>query len=207
MISGYTFFKVYYALSLHFTSKYDAIKYCGKTPNSTFEKYEIRRDKAIFEKYGKRVKDSNEAGTFSVANFMHQENTWLYGDVENAVSIYKEWNKKHESLTHFLTSDFKFLNQLLQEKQIHYDNLFQKTPKGNKAPILQLYLANRILPDTICAFDLLRDGFLIGLEKDYDDDPLVKKSVFKLKKFKPFCKIKHDLVKKIHDISFIPWEN
>ena len=189
MISGYSFFKVHHALKLHFTTKYDAIKYRGKSAGSTIEKFDSRNDKHVFDKWGKRVKDVIDAGTLVTANIMGNNEDYVYSDVESGVKLYKTWQDNINNLTENISDDFNIVGKILSDKKVTaYDNIVQKTPNGNKPPLLQLYLADRIIPDTIIVLDSIHTKFVDEWMGLYVNDPLISTKLFKLSKYRPFVK-------------------
>lgn len=206
MITGYTFFRIHQALKLHFTSKYDVVKYKGKSPNTTYEKFESRSDKHTYEKWAKLTTTDLDAGALVMSNMLLNDTNYIYNDADLAIKIYKKWKKEHDAVTYYIEEDFKKLNQILRDQQVFYDNLFQKTPKGSIAPILQMYLAAKVLPDTICYLSDSNNDFISKWVKEYEDDPMISKIVFKLQKYVPLCKINKVKLAASHSDIFLPWE-
>lgn len=186
MITGFSFYKAYLAVKLHFTTSYNAIKYCGKTKAKESDFY-VRNDHAIFEKWASKVKNQNEAIELSVANFM-VSNEWVHGTTEDGISIYTKWKSTQAALTHFIELDYNVIASFIEKHNIQYANFIQKTPKGNKAPLLQLYLTGKILPDTMVSLDSIHHPFISSWLQEYSSDPLVSREVFKLDKYRPFIK-------------------
>lgn len=186
MISGFDFYRAYLAIKLHFTTKYDVIKYCGKTKASA-DDFAVRNDRLMFEKWGKRSSKASDAIETSVANFIIGEKDWVYGDVENGIMIYTKWKGIKSSLTYNITQDYNHLKSFLGSKVKHYDDFLSQTANGNKAPLLQIYLSGRLVPDTIVSLDRIQP-FLADWTIRYSDDPLVTNELFKLVKYRTFSK-------------------
>ena len=203
MISGLTFYKSYLAIKLHFTTKYDVVKYQGKL--STHNKYDEKNDKSIFESWGRKVKDQHQAIEVSISNFLYNDSDWIHEDFETAFSIYTKWLSINNSIVFKIAEDLKFLQSLIGDKVTNYDNLFQKTPKGNKAPLLQLFLTRRILPDTIVYFDRyhFNDTLVSTWLKDYPNDPLISRELFKVYKYRNLVSINNDKLLPVFNNLFL----
>lgn len=186
MISGLRFYQTYLATKLHFTSSYDAFKFCGKVPNIE-AKFEKLKGNPLFERWRTKVKDTQHAAQVSLANQLIVGSNWVFDmTIEDSLSIYSEWNKTHDAIGYHTTEDFKFIRSLFEKGKLKtYDDLIQKTKNGH-APLLQLYVANRVLPDTVVAFNLFRPAFLDRWLEEYKIDPAISSKVFALTKYSPY---------------------
>lgn len=197
MISGFKFFRTYFPIKLHFTEEaYDAIKYCGKVPNIQ-SMYENKKDKSIFEQWGRRVKNSDEAGELCLSNQLSNVPDWIYESNQNAISIYTKWKAEHEALTYSISRDLSKLKSIIIEKKVGYNDLIQKTPKGNRPPLLQLYLSDGVLPDTVIVLDRIGNPFINEWMNIYKPDPLLNKKIFDLNKYKPFSRTNTEKIEKL----------
>lgn len=186
MVSGFDFFRTQLAIKMHFTSDYDIFKYCGRVHGvkDTFEK---KSNKSLFEKWGKMVKSDEDTINLCVANQLVAGNNWVYDPIQDGIEVFREWKASHEALTRNVSLDLSKLKTLIDQKKVkHNDNFFQKTEKGNFPPLLQLYMAHRILPDTVVAIDMYHKQFLDEWEIEFAGDPTALNRVKQLKKFKPF---------------------
>lgn len=191
-MTGYEFFKIYAPLKLHFTQdSYDGFKYNWKTRSITSDAFTKRKDRYLFEKWGKHCDNQMEAGNLIVSNFAYTNDAWLYEDIEEAKTIYIKWKATKESITKTFEDD---LREVSSHNLKTWKAYVSKTPKGNVAPLLQLYLAKRIHPESIVILDYLCS--IIGKwENEYELDPLVKNEIVKLKKYAPFVKFDKSRVK------------
>ena len=200
MVSGYDFFKVQLSIKLHFTTNYDVVKYLGKT-KYTYEDYQAKPDKFVFERFGKKCKTVKDVIGLSVANTMFGEKDWVFNDIASALSRYNKWIGTTSALTYNITQDFKFISGLIDTKLKSYDKLLETTKSGNKPPLLQLYLSKRILPDTLVYMDSHED-FLSPWRQEYSNDPMVDQVLFRVQKYKAFIKPKDsELLTQLNDLK------
>jgi hypothetical protein len=106
--------------------------------------------------------------------------------MQDAIDVYNEWRKTKESLTEVFKNDCIGLAENFKELATWSDFL-KRTPRGNNAPLLQLYQHRRIHPESLIALDSI-DPFIDRWELEYAVDPLISSQLFKLKKYKPFVK-------------------
>lgn len=74
-MDGYQVYKICTAVKMHFTSDYDYFRYNGKVKVS-FDSYNRRNDRYIFEKIAKRVKTVEEL-EIRLSAFFHEGNSWV----------------------------------------------------------------------------------------------------------------------------------
>lgn len=183
MLSGYGFYRIYQSLHLHFTSTYDVFKYGGKSKTINTNLYNKRRDKTIFERLAPKFQSEKRAGQFVLANFVYNSNDWLYQPYQQADEIYIKWKSIRDSLLTHIKNDLNVLSQVVKEQETC--NIFDKTPKGNKPPLLQLFLARRISKECLVCLDDVY-SFTDNWSDWYEIDPLISDQLFVLKKYKPF---------------------
>jgi hypothetical protein len=189
-LDAFTFFSLHQALKLHFTSNYDVIRYCGKVTNINENSFYARTDCRQFEYVAKKCDNKKIGGELCLANFMKRDD-WIHKDVETIFSTYNDRKEKRKDLTKNIQDDIAFLNSIVEEKKVReFHDLFQKTKTGNKPPAMQLYFVGKLLPDTILSIDDHNAGRILESWVEFGGlDPLIKKNMFKLNKFKPFAKI------------------
>lgn len=152
MITGYEAFSLYNALKLHFTTDtYDFFKYNGKSKVSV-EAFENRKDKWHFYKLSRRLSNKDDLVDFLVANFVHDENTWV-GNLldEQSDTIYRQRQRVIQSISYTFQSDCERLfdgvanpNTILQSDNGDYPVLLTKTLQKD-VQIETLCILNRIL--------------------------------------------------------------
>ncbi len=191
-MTGYEFFKIYSPLKLHFTQdSYDGFKYKWRTKTMSPDIFAGRKDRYLFEKWGKQFKDPIAAGHLVISNFIYNNETWLYDDIQEAQDVLLQWKSVRESITKTFEDD---LSELTKHNLNGWESYINRTPKGNIAPMLQLYLAKRFHPESVVIFDSLCST-INRWDDDYKVDPLIKSEIVKIKKYVPFVKYNRDKVK------------
>lgn len=105
---GFDAYEMYHGLKLHFTSKYDYVKYGGKTKVSK-DQFMLRKDKYTFYKLSRKYKREELFG-FYVSNFLKNPKVWV-GELlmEDADSEYKLWLRVQQSLSYIFDQNLQFL--------------------------------------------------------------------------------------------------
>jgi hypothetical protein len=194
-MTGYEAYCQYLALKNHFTlDSYDYIKYNGRTSakESTFLK---RRDKFFFTKLGKKFNNDRDGlKYFLVANFLVDEKVWVGSLLdEKHFETYSKWQKKIQSLSYVIKSDFQTILNHMDENNLSFDQLFEV--RENEHPILlQLYLQNDIEIETMIAIDRVFN-FFKRWDKQVDDDILYPDVRKRIKKYQGFVNIDVSKVK------------
>ena len=194
-MTGYEAYCQYLALKNHFTlDSYDYIKYNGRTSakESTFLK---RKDKFFFTKLGKKFYNDKEGlKNFLVANFLVDEKLWVGSLLdEKHFETYSKWQKKIQSLSYVIKSDFQFILNHMDHYNFTFDELFEV--HENEHPILlQLYLQNDIQIETLIAMDRVFN-FFKRWDKKVDDDILYPDIRKRIKKYQGFVNIDVSKVK------------
>ncbi|CAB4162737.1 59 protein [uncultured Caudovirales phage] len=176
----------YMALKNHFCrDSYDYFKYNGKS-RLKLDSFEKRKDKLFFQKLAKHPDLHN----FLVANFSVNSKAWIrelaYSD--DAEKIYKDWNRRQQSLSYCIKQDLSKLNEKFDDNFICAEN---------KHPILlQKYLGQEICLETLCI--LLK---LTGAKKYWDKkmeyDLIWCEIKIQVEKYTPFIKYEEEKLKKI----------
>ena len=118
MISGRRFYQIYLATKLHFTSSYDIIKFKGKVPNIE-KRYDQIKGNPLFERWANRVKDTTHASQVALANQLIIGQNWVFDmTVDDAISIYSEWTKTHDSIKYHTQEDFTLIRSLFEKGKL-----------------------------------------------------------------------------------------
>jgi hypothetical protein len=189
-MTGYKFFTIYQALKLHFMSTYDCIKHSGKSKAINIKSYEKRIDTTRFDFWGGQFFSDKKAGQYCLANFVYNDHGWLYQSKTQSEEVFTYWKSRQDSQLHWIKNDINVLSETT--KGIAFKDCIVKTNKGNKPPLLQLYLAGHVSKEFIIAADEFAEPFINSWSKDYENDPLVSDQMFILKKYKPFIVSKFD---------------
>ena len=182
MLSPFDTYKEYLAYKNHFTKeKYDYQRYGGKS-RAKIDSFYKRKDRYFFEKMSRKYKDP-EIKNFFLANFVNTDNPqglWIGNIMRSGETVYKEWQKRHESLFY----KFKQKSDELLD-QYTYDEFFDAS--NGHPPILKEHLAGNVSAEEMCVYEKL-----FGYCKDYDkqlDDPIWKVVGLKIRKYLPFLNI------------------
>lgn len=195
-MTGFEAYREYLAIKNHFAlDSYDYIKYNGRVSASEAS-FMKRKDRFFFTKLGKRFSQQEDLKYFLVSNFVHNEKIWV-GNLldEKHLDVFKKWQKKQQSLTYFVKSDFSTLLSYMDNHNISFDELF--AVKDNEMPLLlQLQQEGAIELETLIAMDRVL-SFFKRWDKNVDDDifyPIVRK---RIKKYEGFVSIDADKIKSL----------
>lgn len=176
----------YIAVKNHFSrDSYDYFKYQGKT-RSKFDTFDKRKDKIFFQKLAKHPDLHN----FLIANFAANPKTWVkelaYSD--DAEKVYKDWNRRQQSLSYCLKQDLSKLNEKFDENFICNDN---------QHPILlQKFLGKEICLETFCMLLHLSNAKKYW-DKKMEYDLIWQEIKLQVEKYTPFIKFEEEKIKKI----------
>ena len=197
------YFRLYYAIRLHFTTNYDFFKYRGKTRK--FGNLDSKRGKNFIFRLEKKYGD--EFANFLVCMFasIKKEDVRLECLLtsENE-KIYDKWKTRMQSLPYHFEQDLLFLRDL----DIPFNDLFKCSVirngvKSKSHPlILKHYIKNDINLETLIIIDITL-GYFNHWDSVMGDDFLWKELHFKIKKYKPFLSISRDRYKEILKKVFV----
>lgn len=184
-MNGFEAYKEYLAVKNHFSlDSYDYIKYNGRISASEAS-FLKRKDKFFFTKLGRRFDRQDELRDFLVSNFLHNEKIWV-GNLldEKHLEVYKSWQKKQQSLSYVLRSDFSTILSFMDNHDVTFDTLFDM--RDNELPLLlQLQQEDTIQVETLIVMDKVL-GFFRRWDKKVEDDifyPIVRKRIKKYEGF------------------------
>ena len=176
---GFEAFAMYHALKLHFSGKYDYVKYNGKT-NVSKDQFMLRKDKFTYYKLSRRYKKEELFG-FYVANFLIDTNKWV-GELlqEDANSNYKAWIKIQQSISYIFEQD---LNHMFDLVEMPEEML--KVVAGQYPLLYNEHLKGKIKLETIVILnDIL--NFLPMWRKKISDDIVFPNFATKCEKYIAF---------------------
>lgn len=160
---GFEAYAMYNALKLHFSGKYDYVKYNGKTPVSK-DQFMLRKDKFQFYKVSRKYKREELFG-FLVANLLIKPKLWA-GDLTNdeADTNYKNWLKIQQSLMYTFEQDLNHLFDLVDSP----DDIL-KVVDGQYPLLYNEYLQGRIQRETVIMLNDQMNFIPMWLSKVEDD--------------------------------------
>lgn len=191
-MSPFDVYRTYIALKAHFTSpSYDIFKYRGKS-SATRESFDSRRDRSFFYV----LSNHPDPTGFLLSNFLASETFWI-GDCtfnEEAVSVYREWKKRTQSLRHYFTMDLKRLPGSFSET-------FDITPENAHPLFVRAYFQGKISLETLV--------YLLDLSRREDEyqesltDLPFQKLHFLVKKYRPFLPTQvHSKIREAFDFKY-----
>lgn len=176
---GYEAFTLYHGLKLHFSGKYDFIKYNGKT-NVNKDQFMLRKDKYSFYKLSRKYKREELFG-FYISNLLINTNIWV-GDLmqDDADQEYKRWLKTQQSLSYIFEQN---LNHLFDLVEVPEDML--KVVDGQYPLLYNEYLQGKVNLETIIILNDIMNFFPMW-QKKVADDIVFPEFITKCEKYKPF---------------------
>jgi len=197
------YFRLYYAIRLHFTTNYDFFKYRGKTRK--FGNLDSKRGKNFIFRLEKKY--GNEFANFLVCMFASIKKEDVRLDClitsENE-KIYDKWKTRMQSLPYHFEQDLNFLKEL----DVSFNDLFKCSVirngvKSKSHPlILKHYIKGDVNLETLIIIDIVL-GYFNHWDSVMGDDFLWKELHFKIKKYKPFLSISKDRYKEILKKVFV----
>ena len=176
---GYEAFTLYHGLKLHFSGKYDFIKYNGKT-NVNKDQFMLRKDKFSFYKLSRKYKREELFG-FYISNFLINTNIWV-GDLiqDEADQEYKRWLKTQQSLSYIFEQN---LNHIFDMVEMPEELL--KVVDGQYPLLYNEYLQGKVNLETIIILNDIMNFFPMW-QKKVTDDIVFPDFITKCEKYKPF---------------------
>ncbi len=176
---GFEAYALFHALKLHFTSKYDYVKYSGKT-NVSKDQFMLRKDKFQFYKLSRKYKREELFGFF-VANMLVNPKIWV-GDLlsEDAESEYKVWQKTQQSLSYVFEQDIQRVFDMVNNPEE-----LLKVVDGQYPLLYNLYMQGKIAKETLIILNEILN-FLPMWVKKVDDDLIFPEFIKSCEKYKPF---------------------
>lgn len=176
---GYDAFAIFHALKLHFTTKYDYIKYHGKISIGK-DAFMMRKDKFHFYKLSRKYKKDDLFG-FYVANLLANPKCWA-GDLltEDADSEYKLWLRTQQSLTYIFEQDIDKAFNLVNNPE----ELLQVVD-GQYPLLYNLFLQRKFSIEAVIILNGLLNFFPMW-KKKIEDDIVFPEFVNKCEKYEPF---------------------
>jgi hypothetical protein len=146
-MDGYSAYRYYLAVKLHFTKKtYDIFDKRGAV-KYTREQYEKRNDKFIYEKISRKYNNAQDLIQYYVSNIAYGNDSPVY-EIEESERYYLNWIKRKESITHIFKNDLSIIINDAYKNDLKKDNVLDFT--FNQQPsILTLYLGKRITLETV----------------------------------------------------------
>jgi len=186
MYDGFSVYKTYLAVKLHFTSaSYDYHKYEGKI-NAKLDTFTSRNDRYFFHKLSKQYKE-DEILDFFVANFAKDDKKWVKSLLENdGKGNYLEYRKYKESVSYHFRSDCSFLYDSIGGDMARFNDVLL-VHNGQHPTMLRLLLQRKINIQSAIILDSVL-SYSKNWSKDITEKIVWPKIAFKMAKLKGFVK-------------------
>lgn len=184
-MNGYEVFCAYQAIKLHFTTdSYCYFKYNGHVATKP-EGFEKRKDKYMFHRLARMLKDDEVKGFF-VSNFLMKQKAWTQDFLEpEAMEIYRAWRKKYESLSYIFDQDITKIVDKLNEQDLGINSLFTPPQDGSYPLVWTMMNQNEINFETVVILHGMT-GILDLWDKKYSSDYIYEKTSKLIRKYEPF---------------------
>jgi len=176
-------YKKYVSLKLHFSTKnYDYFKYMGAVRVS-YDAYENRRDKILFNKACKLYNKPEYLGLL-ISSFLESPNAWI-GDIlsDSGENKFIEWKRRIQSLRYRFSEDLDYIKNYIDDNSISFDELFKKENPYPK--IVKMALQNQINVETFLIMNSVLN-FIPKIDSFIDDTVLWDSYKTKCIKYSPF---------------------
>lgn len=180
---GFEVYKIYLAVKLHFTTKYDYIQYGGKV-NATLESFTKRKDRYFFHKLSKKYGE-NEILDFFIANFATDSKGWVGNLLDkDGRDVYLDYKKRKDAFDYHFKSDCIRIRNDFDARGISFDDGIL-VHGGQHPRLLQLFLQKKLGIQTL----IILDNF-ISYSKNWDKEisekvvwPKIKSTLTRMKSF------------------------
>lgn len=192
-MTGYEAFSLYHGIKLHITTdSYDFFKYHGKT-NVSVDSFEKRKDKYHFYKLSRKYSNQDEYIIFLVANFLHNEKTWVGGLLqEEAEIVFRERQRVRQSLTYIFENECRTLfDEVENPNQI-------LTTNGDYPLLMKKCLRKDVSIETVCLLNSILN-FVPNWTRKIQDDlrwPVFRRNILKYTNFLQTDDVKYKCILK-----------
>lgn len=191
-MNGYEIYSLYMGMKMHFTSKtYDFYKYHGVTRGTSPENFELRKDKYMFHKLARKLKDG-EVLPFLLSNFLVDHKAWTRNLIQpEAFDNYRNWCRIRDSLNYIFEMD---LRKVLTHCSL--TEAIQPKADGNFPELFVLLLQKEITFETVCIIHAMTHCLNVW-DKQYKDNYIYEENIFVIRKYLPFLSLDINELKEI----------
>lgn len=198
MADGYTAYKYFTAVKLHFSNEsYDLIEQKGHV-KGTRETFERRSDRKLFDRLGMKFSKDRDLVQFLIANIAYG-NTGLVWEFDGSSDLYyNQWIKRKESITQTFRDDLVFLSNEADIRGYTYQELLYITDDQEYPVILKYYLGGKITIESMVILDILTSMIdnwqpLVLLWHDH---------FLKIRRLRPFVKFNPEKIRNVYNEFF-----
>jgi len=190
-VGPFEVFQIYSSLYLHFSGKYDAVKYNFKTPIATRQKFESHRFRFAFEKIAKKYPTQRSVVFFFVSNFV-AGNTFI---ATMSDEIYVKWTGLIESFTYKLKTEVSAFKSSLELKKLSFDDSLRVRDDLQLPHIIDLLNSRAISVETVMCIDSLTGFVSDAVKTSKDSFGILQHFSTMFQKYRPFLHQVVDLEK------------
>jgi len=183
MYGGFDVFKVYLAVKLHFTSKYDYFEYGGKV-NCKLETFTKRNDRYFFHKLSKKY-NSNEILDFFIANFCENDKKWIGNLLQNdGRETYLNFKKVKDNFKYHFRNDLNNIVNDFDSKRLSFNDGFLCN-SGQHPRLLRLLIQKKLSIQTAIVLNEVL-SFIKNWNKQIEEKVVWPKIALTMNRMKPF---------------------
>lgn len=182
MVTPYSFFSIYRAVQMHFTSSYDMIKYAGKAKSINPDAFNNRKDRQRFAFWSGKFNDPDHALQFCVFNFKSGSD-WFYSSFDDANDKYLETKGFFAAFSDNIRRDREVISDAMKQKNLSVNALTSITAGGNWPPIMQMYYQKMVSVEFVSLMD---HGFHFTNEWKKSIDPMIRDEGMRISKYASF---------------------
>lgn len=182
-MNGYEVFCTYQAIKLHFTTDtYCYFKYNGRVGTKP-EGFEKRKDKYMFHRLARNLRDGEVVGFF-VSNFLMKQKAWTQDFLEpEAKQIYLDWRKKIDSLSYLFDQDMAKI--ITKKLDLGAHSIFFPSEDDSYPFVWTMMNQNEIQFETVVILHGIT-GILDLWDEKYKTDFIYEKTSKLIRKYEPF---------------------
>mgnify|MGYP006275438551 CR=1 FL=1 len=196
-MDGFTAFKYYLAVKLHFTNPQFDIKQNKGRLKAGRDSFQGRNDKFLFEKLAHQFKSDQQYIRYIAANFMYGHHDVIYNPTVARVN-FTEYMRRRESITNIFQND---LATMSHERAMYAHGHIEFGWSRHSIPdVVKLYLKGQITLETLVILDSI-DGWVEKIRKELNSPVLlmINDILFNIERAQMFVKFDKDKVKRVYD--------
>lgn len=169
---------LYLATRLHYLHSYDAVKYKGKL--KTQHQNIKRPDKVLTRGVLTELANKREVIEFCVANFLNENDNFIYENQDDAMTFYTRWKSYWGSSDYAISRDVSMIETRMMMHGLFYEEYLQQHA------LKDLY-ANSITRESLCVLEHAMPQSMVYL-KGFGSEKVAER----VKKTIPFIKNRLD---------------
>ena len=194
MITEYEVYKIFHALYLHFTTKYDFFKYKGSTPRLTRGTYNNQKQKYFFENIAHKYKTQDEVINYFVFVLRYLDFSSKYiASYANLHEEYISFKGFQERLEYEFEKDLKVILDFLKSSNKRFSEML-----GPWFPpdIIRMNQEGQIFEETIIILNRYIK-FFKNIDKEFPDFDVWENLKSRYDKYKPFVNYDERIIKNL----------